>query len=396
MKNLTKTKKIIFFILFLIFLIPLTKPQEEKIICNKERFFVGEYISCEALDCESGAWFIANKVGKPIEDALTIDIPPKVLMIGPTKKEGIIALNLICFQPSGYYQKDISVEMGVYLSCPDECKRENICICEINNCTKGLLTIRNSEQNPLESEIFKFVSQDLKINFTPKDIGVVNARLDCFEPYQLIRETNIKIIKSCTGSISLTLKPNLTYLSKIVEASVSGIKNCEDKTISIRRYSCKGSEVCNTTQDNSCTFFAPSEKGRYTYYACIDKNDDGDTEDPGENALALLDVDVQPENLKIANLSCEREKGFCSLNVYENTINDSVVLFIFLIEEPKGAIYYLSNLNMEKYSVGDKISFLSPITECPEGKELKILALAYQLSDLKNRLLRIKTQGFIC
>jgi len=331
-----------------------------------------------------------------LDDSLVIDIPPKNLIRGPTKEEGIVTINLICYQPSGYYQKDIIIEKGVDISCAEECKTENICTCETKNCTKGLVTLKNLEQNPLDNDIFKFIYGDTMINFTPKNVGSVSARLDCFEPYQLIRETKIKIIKSCTGSISLTLKPNYTYVSKAVEAYVSGLRDCENKTISIRRYSCNGVEVCNTTQDNSCTFLAPSEKGRYTYYACIDKNDDGDTEDPGENSLALLDVDVQPENLKIANLSCEREKGFCSLNVYENTINDSVVLFIFLIEEPKGTIYYLSNLNMEKYSVGDKISFLSPITECPEGRELKILALAYQLSDLKNRLLRIKTRGFIC
>jgi hypothetical protein len=382
-------------IFFIFFIISLASAQENKINCTKEKYFVGEYINCIA-DCENGAWFITNKLGKPLVDSLVIDIPPKNLIRGPTKEEGIISINLICYKPSGYYQKDISVEKGVDISCIEECKTENICTCETKNCTKGLVTLKNLEENPLEGDIFKFVYGDTIINFTPKSVGSVSARLDCFEPYQLIRETKIKIIKSCTGSISLTLKPNYTYVSNVVEAHISGLMDCENKTISIRRYSCSGAEVCNTTQDNSCTFHAPSEKGRYTYYACIDKNGDGDTDDPGENALALLDVDVQPENLKIANLSCDRGKGFCSLNVYENTINDSVVLFIFLIEEPSGAIYYLSNLNMEKYSIGDKISFLSSILDCPEGKELKILALAYQLRDLKNRLLRIKTKGFIC
>jgi hypothetical protein len=383
----------IYFILFVL-LISLVAAQENKINCTKEKYFVGEYIDCIG-DCNSGAWFIVDKIGKPINDSLIIDIPPNSLRIGPIKEEGIIALNLICYQPSGYYQKDIIIEKGVALSCPKECKTEDICACETKNCTKGLLTLRNLEQNPLESDIFKFVYGDIKVNFTSKAIGLVGARLDCFEPYQLIRETNIKIIKSCRGSISLTLKPNFTYVSKIVEASVSGLIDCENKTISIRRYSCKGIEVCNTTQ-NSCTFFAPSEEGKYSYYACIDKNDDGDTDDIGENAFSLLDVDVQPENLKVANLSCDEIKGVCSLNVYENTINDSVVIFMFLIEEPIGIIYYLSNLNMERYSTGEKISFLSPVAECTEGKELKILALAYRLSDFKNRLLRIKTQGFIC
>jgi len=389
-----ENKFLIFFFSFLL-IISLGAAQENIIKCSKENYFVGEYINCFA-DCESGAWFLTNKVGKPLEDALVIDIPPKNLMKGPIKEEGIITINLICYQPSGYYQKDIEIERGVDISCAKECKTENICTCETKNCTKGLVTLKNLEQNPLDSDIFKFIYTDTIINFTPKDVGIVNARLDCFEPYQLTREAKIRVIKSCSGSVSLTLKPNYTYVSKAVEAYVSGLKDCENKTISIRRYSCKGPEVCNTTQDNSCTFFSPSEKGRYTYYACIDKNDDNDTDDPGENALALLDVDVQPENLKITNLTCDRGKGFCSLNVYENTINNSVVLFIFLIEEPKGAIYYLSNLNMEKYSVGDKISFLSPTIECPEGKELNILALAYQTNDFKNRLLRIKTRGFIC
>jgi hypothetical protein len=51
--------------------------------------------------------------------------------------------------------------------------------------------------------------------------------------------------------------------------------------------------VCSCTSgqhDCSCYFASPPQKGTYLYYACIDKNGDGDFNDQGESSSSYLTV----------------------------------------------------------------------------------------------------------
>ncbi|MCD6371690.1 MAG: hypothetical protein J7L39_03160 [Candidatus Aenigmarchaeota archaeon] len=104
---------------------------------------------------------------------------------------------------------------------------------------------------------------------------------------------------TCSGSISLTLSPSSTSPSSTVTASVSGLSNCNGKTVYIRENSCSGTSVTSCSVSGSgCSsdFNAPPTQGTYSYYACIDKNENGNYDDRGEYDSATLIVTLSDTN----------------------------------------------------------------------------------------------------
>ena len=83
----------------------------------------------------------------------------------------------------------------------------------------------------------------------------------------------------CTGSVSLSLSPNVVVTGGGVTAQASGLSNCQGKYVHFRKDSCSGSIVttCGITSGEGCSksFTAPSTAGTYTYYACVDRDGDG-------------------------------------------------------------------------------------------------------------------------
>jgi hypothetical protein len=106
----------------------------------------------------------------------------------------------------------------------------------------------------------------------------------------------------CEGSISLVLSPNLVEGESEVKAIATGLMGtaCYGKTIQITRDSCSGPKICSCESKGtgcSCSFKAtlPSIGGgyfhsEYNYYACVDKNGNGDYLDFGEQGFAMLIV----------------------------------------------------------------------------------------------------------
>ncbi len=94
------------------------------------------------------------------------------------------------------------------------------------------------------------------------------------------------------------------------------------------------------------------------------------------------------------SLACN-EAG-CGLNVNKNTVNEVTKVFVQLIKEPQGRIYYSGTLNVNPSSIGSKLITLSEIESCPSGTELKVLTFAYPESNLNERLYRIKDEAFTC
>lgn len=404
-------KKSFFILLFTTFFLSLiiletvtSQPINEKIKCEKDVVFVGENIICEAKECRKGTWFISNKEGKPIKDITLIDIPPNKIIIGPTTEEGLVSVNVICFNISDYYGKDIQVVMGVSLLCDNFCAMLKPCNCVAINCTKGVLTISNYNGTPLDREITSLVSSSpFEFSFNATGAGNIIAKLNCFEPVILERIEKIEILKSCTGNISIELKPqilvseNKTYTNSLVVAKTFGLRDCENKTIYIRRGSCNGVIECNTTQDLFCTFYTPSEPRTYEYYACIDKNNDNDFLDEGESNFSKLIVMERPQEIEIENLVCT--SNVCKFNITKNTVNESISIISYLLEEPVGKIYFSSLLSLDKLSYGEKVMFLSPppeVANCPKGTQLKALLHVYKSNNFNDRIFRIKKSAFVC
>jgi len=99
---------------------------------------------------------------------------------------------------------------------------------------------------------------------------------------------------ACSGSVMLNLSPSNVESGGLVTPSASNLTSCDNKIIYFKKDSCTGTQMsfCTLTGDG-CTgpdFTAPGSYGMYTYYACIDKNGDGDFTESGENSSKLLNV----------------------------------------------------------------------------------------------------------
>ena len=94
----------------------------------------------------------------------------------------------------------------------------------------------------------------------------------------------------CEGSVSLTLSPSHGFVGDTITASVSGLggEGCIEKRVYVKESSCQGLQYCSCLLAENvgclCTFRAPptpysgnepSRQNTFTYYACVDLDDDG-------------------------------------------------------------------------------------------------------------------------
>lgn len=103
----------------------------------------------------------------------------------------------------------------------------------------------------------------------------------------------------CRGNLNLTLSPNPQNISQLVTAKASGLKDCTNKRVNIFNTQCnfliqlQALTSCVAGNGKSCdaNFTAPDKAGTYTYYACLDQNQNGNV-DAGEQASANLTARV--------------------------------------------------------------------------------------------------------
>ncbi|MCX6821526.1 MAG: hypothetical protein NTW30_01980, partial [Candidatus Aenigmarchaeota archaeon] len=100
----------------------------------------------------------------------------------------------------------------------------------------------------------------------------------------------------CSGNVILTLSPNSVKVSSTVEVKINGI-NCANYVFA--KDSCYGVNPCSgmscgagpgTDVTCNCKFTSPDTAGNYKYYACLDKNKDGDYDEVGESDQKTLSV----------------------------------------------------------------------------------------------------------
>ena len=131
----------------------------------------------------------------------------------------------------------------------------------------------------------------------------------------------------CSGSITLNLTPSMIEPDGLVTPSTSGLANCNDKVVYIRKDSCSGTQVSSCTiTSGTCTgpsFLSPSTEGLYTYYACIDKNNDDDFNDSGESSSKILSVSEINKTELDNSLEYLRIKGLGVHDMAEYVISKS-------------------------------------------------------------------------
>ncbi len=126
----------------------------------------------------------------------------------------------------------------------------------------------------------------------------------------------------CSGPIFLTLNPNpVNYtINKTVTAISSGLNNCNGRNITVKDVPCDywyGTK-CSCSASNGgcpCAFPTPNPGGYYTYYACLDMNQNGKYE-TGEKDTETLNVLCKTSGQSCnANIICCKGyscyNGFC-------------------------------------------------------------------------------------
>jgi hypothetical protein len=127
------------------------------------------------------------------------------------------------------------------------------------------------------------------------DGTVTDYKLEIYPLSPITTSTTTTTLPSCSGLISLSLSPNPAPPSASVTATISGLRNCDGKTVKVYLLP-KGQEMmiaysCIISGSGcSCTFNAPSNAGNYTYRATLDINDDGVEDIFGTSVLAVITV----------------------------------------------------------------------------------------------------------
>lgn len=96
--------------------------------------------------------------------------------------------------------------------------------------------------------------------------------------------------QQCSGSISLIFQQQETASNAVV----GGLTGCDKKLVQLRENSCSGKEIatCSISAGGCVISFAnPTEKGDYTYTACLDKDGNGNFEGEGEKISAVLTIE---------------------------------------------------------------------------------------------------------
>jgi len=152
----------------------------------------------------------------------------------------------------------------------------------------------------------------LKINFiygTGSDSGKT------VQFFGLPLNSSVKTVlpeKTCIGDLALILEPNPSPKDSKVIAKISGLSGCQNQLVVLRTNLC--SEIIEE-KVSSCTLSEGSCEMNFTavesmtYYACADKDLDGDAEDIGESDFEDLVVTeiTQPEENITAEVNISEE-----------------------------------------------------------------------------------------
>ncbi|MCK4729960.1 MAG: hypothetical protein KAT28_01435 [Candidatus Aenigmarchaeota archaeon] len=172
----------------LLFLILTTPTFANSINCSQ--CSINQQCTCELkLDegtCTDGLWIVLKSEGNPLQIQVVADIPPINISFTPTG-EGKIKINGYCFSTPMpvILEKEINIKAS-FLQCPTTCKIGDSCSCSVNNCTDGLYVIINKVNNPVDYNIYPYLSTiatDPYINiFKAKENGTVGIVAACFSP----------------------------------------------------------------------------------------------------------------------------------------------------------------------------------------------------------------------
>jgi hypothetical protein len=259
--------------------------------------------------------------------------------------------------------------------------------CNVTGCDKGYWLVSNFNKEPLENEFVEDIPPN-EIEFGPtKETGKVFTSVICLEPY-VTRNFTTEVIKG-----PIIICPDSCQVDEDCECEVN---ECKDGLFLLDNYENEPleSDVVDDLEDTSFTHtFQAQEQG--IVRARLVCHDPYETiQEIKVNISQPVTTTTLPNELELKDLTCNETR--CELKVNKNTMNEDTKIFVQVIREPQGTIYYSGDLNIDSEDLGTKKAILSELKSCPSGTKLKVLTLAYPESNLNRRLYRIKREAFTC
>jgi hypothetical protein len=101
---------------------------------------------------------------------------------------------------------------------------------------------------------------------------------------------------------------------------------------------------------------------------------------------------LEDQEFEFTDMNCNKYE--CSITISENTINENVLILIWL-KDSAGKIYYDTIIELEPGDVGQIREDLFQRNFCPNNKNLDLLALFYRQSNLNQRMKRYKEENIL-
>lgn len=102
----------------------------------------------------------------------------------------------------------------------------------------------------------------------------------------------------------------------------------------------------------------------------------------------------EKEEFDIKDITCN--ENICTISINKNSMKNDVVVYVNLIHEPEGTIYYKGTANVDKGKLDNEVAILSNVRDCTRGTVLTLVATAYKIDNLTNRIDRMKSEAFEC
>lgn len=116
---------------------------------------------------------------------------------------------------------------------------------------------------------------------------------------------------------------------------------------------------------------------------------------PGTTTTTLFGTAPSPskKDFSIKSISCTQSR--CDLEIEKNVISSDIVVYVNVIHEPDGTVYYKGSTFIENGSTQTETIPLNIVRDCKKGYSLTAVVNAYE-TDGYNRVGRIKSVAFRC
>ncbi len=271
-----------------------------------------------------------------------------------------------------------------------QCERDEIYVkqknaCNVTNCEDGYWLIKNLENKPLENETIQEIPPN-EIEFGPTiKEGRVSTEVVCLNPSQTLNHTTL--VKK--GPVLVC--PNTCYLDESCKCEV---EECEDGLFLMDNYDGDPltGDVIKDVDDVQFVYnFYPQDVGKIR--ARMICHDPYEIEDEFYiNISYPVTTTTLPGEFDVSKKTLNKDE--IMMEIGKNARTEDTLLYVQLIKEPEGIIYYTGTVYVRSGFEGDKTLSLTEIKDCPEETNLKLLVLAY--SSKLQRVDRLKDVAFEC